>query len=668
MKQYFHMTVGPVQSFVAQARRSKDLWSGSFLLSWLSAVAIATVRAQGTDNKIMFPIPDEDFMRAVTGELAQGPKQGGIPNRFKGVTAEVSADFPATEVVRVVKAAWQQLAELVWQQDLAPFFAANPSLNISRSKEVWERQISQIWEISWVLTEEPHVSNLLDRRKNWRSHYAAPEPGDKCMMMAGWQELSGEHKAAERRVFWDGLRKFIKGGASDLAEGEQLCALALIKRRFARYFEKFRVDPATFEQLLGLSPEVKAPKLAGWAFTRDWQDNEDYDPTHVPSLPYLAAVPYMKAAFQAIAARPELADSYQQFAEKAESQLGLSSQYVDFPSLNQAVEKAKLAPRVGAIDGISFYPGSLLAGKDYEHLQTQDLVRRYQRFNNTAGLNSAAPFYALLLMDGDSLGSQMSDPLKQAGISQALNNFTRQVPAIVRVHDGFLVYAGGDDVLALLPMDSAINCARALEQCYAACFNEARGNTNLYSTLSGAIQFAHYRTPLMKIVSEAHQLLDEIAKDKTGRHALAIRINKPGGVHAEWAWPWDVLYPKQANNQLNQVVQLFSEKSAVITNKLLFKLQQQLAQVATDVAQPELLHALAKAEYFHSGEQLHVKKAELLKDLDHLDVLLDLCRCYQRVLTSAGKYHIEQRHGLQLDGLKLVRFLATKGQEQREGI
>ena len=45
-RQYFHFTLGPVQGFVAQARRTRDFWAGSFLLSWLSGVAMAAVRRQ----------------------------------------------------------------------------------------------------------------------------------------------------------------------------------------------------------------------------------------------------------------------------------------------------------------------------------------------------------------------------------------------------------------------------------------------------------------------------------------------------------------------------------------------------------------------------------------------------------------------------------------------
>lgn len=42
--QYFHITLGPVQGFVSQARRTRDFWAGSFLLSWLAAVAIKSSR------------------------------------------------------------------------------------------------------------------------------------------------------------------------------------------------------------------------------------------------------------------------------------------------------------------------------------------------------------------------------------------------------------------------------------------------------------------------------------------------------------------------------------------------------------------------------------------------------------------------------------------------
>ena len=57
---YFHFTLSPVQSFVAQARRTRDFWAGSFILSYLSAVAMKAVEKQG--GTILFPAANERFL------------------------------------------------------------------------------------------------------------------------------------------------------------------------------------------------------------------------------------------------------------------------------------------------------------------------------------------------------------------------------------------------------------------------------------------------------------------------------------------------------------------------------------------------------------------------------------------------------------------------------
>lgn len=92
--QVFQFTLGPVQSFVAQARRTRDFWAGSFILSWLSSVAIAAIEKQG--GKIQFPVPDPAYLRNLYGpaDMQDGlPQQGSIPNRFKATTATVAGDF-----------------------------------------------------------------------------------------------------------------------------------------------------------------------------------------------------------------------------------------------------------------------------------------------------------------------------------------------------------------------------------------------------------------------------------------------------------------------------------------------------------------------------------------------------------------------------------------------
>nr|WP_069470919.1 type III-B CRISPR-associated protein Cas10/Cmr2 [Candidatus Marithrix sp. Canyon 246] len=72
-----------MQGFVAQARRTRDFWAGSFLLPWLAGIAMNSVKNQ--NGEIIFPLPDEDYLKWIKGKGEKSPPhQGNIPNRFKG--------------------------------------------------------------------------------------------------------------------------------------------------------------------------------------------------------------------------------------------------------------------------------------------------------------------------------------------------------------------------------------------------------------------------------------------------------------------------------------------------------------------------------------------------------------------------------------------------------
>ena len=58
-------------------------------------------------------------------------------------------------------------------------------------------------------------------------------------------------------------------------------------------------------------------------------------------------------------------------------------------------------------------------------------------------------------------------PALHAALSEALANFALHfVPRIVADHRGTLIYAGGDDVLALLPTSRALACALCLRETF----------------------------------------------------------------------------------------------------------------------------------------------------------------------------------------------------------
>lgn len=655
--QYFHFTLGPVQAFVSQARRTRDFWSGSFLLSWLASVAMQEVKAQGGD--IQFPLPDDDYLKYLTGELsdpANAPKQGSIPNRFKAMQAKVPAEFDPQRVTEAVQQAWAELAELVWQGDL--------SFCGVETRKLWERQVAGFWDMTWVLTDNAGESNLLDRRKNWRSYMAPYEPGVSCMMMDGWQELSGSLRPGkELGDFWRELRFKSDGSGlkTDLRKGEYLCSVAYIKRRFARYFQDLRVD------FTSDAANYNNWCLHGWKL-----------PVHVPSVNYLAAAPWLASSIEQT---KEDTDLHMQL-RNLEGSIGLmehsqEGRTVNLNRVEQAAVNADLKDwQWQQVNGRYLYEDEmrLLAERsddEEERHQANIVLGQLQRLPKK--LDKPTDFYAILLMDGDSLGSQMSDASKQTGISTALNNFTSQVPALVNEYSGFLVYAGGDDVLALLSVDDALACANALRQLYNRCFaeqnqvQEADGHSQITSSLSGALMYCHYKSPLAQNLAKAHPLLDDIAKDECGRDSLAVRVMKPGGEHCTWSTPWDLPaknadeLPSNRIAALNELVALLMAEKVGddrFSRKFFFKLEELVETLGLDKAesglQGDMVESLFRAAWLHTGKKVKDLPSGLSKQL------LALTRIWRR--SPSGSSFEVSPLGERFDtgALKLLHFLSTE--------
>ena len=657
--QTFQFTLGPVQGFVAQARRTRDFWAGSFILSWLSSVAIACIEKQG--GTVQFPVPDAAYLRHLYGEAGSQdayPQQGSIPNRFKATTAQVPADFHPEWVTQAVQTAWQALADSVWAHDLA-------DLAGDATRAIWQRQTRNFWEMSWVLSAGDGAE-LLDQRTNWRDLVAPAEPGHKCMMMDGWQELSGvthTHMPSVRK-FWQALAASGKTGmATDLGEGEQLCALAFIKRRFARYFAQVEVDlPGQLGRVYG------------------WQV-----PSAVPSVSFVAAAPWLAqvlerapvAALQDWNAAAGRIASYSEIAHVQNDQ----PFEIDIRCVKEAADKRRsegLQRRWAGLDGQLYFPSALENPRLFtDQTAARQVLQQLQQLRRSAGLQSLpSPYYAILLMDGDQLGKHMGEQAKQQPISAALNQFTQKAGVIVRQHNGFLIYAGGDDVLALLPLDNALAAAAALQADYRAAFKVHcidKGH-DVQSTLSGAIEFVHIRTPLTRVLQDAHQLLDDVAKDEVGRNAIAVRVWKPSGLALQWAMPWEKALDENGQVRISAVAQQFAaqgnhaedaeaaDASARFSNKFFFRMQSLLQRFAG--ADEKTLEALLLAEYLHSWGRLDKRTGIGTEALQAcLHQLLEQCRQWQRPAAGeAAAAHKE--HPINPDGALLVRFLAQKGLDE----
>ena len=146
--------------------------------------------------------------------------------------------------------------------------------------------------------------------------------------------------------------------------------------------------------------------------------------------------------------------------------------------------------------------------------------------------------FAVLAFDGDKMGERISR-FKSVGehksFGETLATFAlEKVSPLVESHLGRVIYAGGDDVLALLPADTALACAEQLKKA----FGETAG-----CKASVGIAIAHFKSPLQDIVRAA-QSAEKRAKRPPeqggfGRDAVAVTIYARSGEAVEWGCKWD---------------------------------------------------------------------------------------------------------------------------------
>lgn len=626
-----HMSIGPVQQFVSQARRTRDLWAGSFLLSWLVGQLMAAVMRQG--GHVLFPLvgtvqaPADPLLAAILGYRSERPTIGTLPNRFK---ASVPAAFDPALAAHDARQAWRKLAECVWDQ-----FVAGTADRGCGTRAIHERQIDGFWDLQWVTGADPGDGSdaaWLDRRKNWRSHWPTREGGDHCTAMGDWQEISGFVRGRQRHqqdAFWMDLQRTV--GRLDIRDGERLCAVALVKRLFPK---------------LGATQQERS---IGWRLgAANW-----------PSTAYMAAVPWLMHVGAEAERRSKLS-AYVRAVEQSVrpdtfAQLK-GERATHLPGLESLGEDADL-------DGNLFLEAALASHRatPLTHLRSvntdredpdgatrERLLDELQALGQAVG-GSARPFYALLLMDGDRLGSLLRHN-HEPSISAALARFVEQVPDTITGRNGVTVYAGGDDVLAMLPVTTAVDCAIELRRAYDAAFQPLQLKaTGQRATASAAIVFAHHHCPLREVLTCAHTQLDDTAKEGNGRNSLAIAVMLSGGVNRSWVGSFEV-----APGALKQLVGTAHAFSA----SFLYHIQQRYGPMIDHTVDRDDRRGILLAEYLKGKPPQ--SEADRERAREAVELLLRAC------VTERGDAAAIETPRLQFDGALIARFMA-ESDRYREG-
>lgn len=499
------VSIGPVQEFIAQARRTRDLWYGSELLSELSRSVARSLADSGAE--LIFP--HSAAARNVANKILA---------RLEGADE--------ARVLKVVRTARTALYDL-WKKTAERIRKEAQDLLAKDSERLWDEQIASLLEFAAVWKDEKGsyketrdaLESALAARKNVRE-------------FAPWTEQSeGVAKSsldgARQSVLRAGEKRHsLRFAQYRINPEEQLDAVGLVKRMGGRPEQFVPLTNAALgpwiekaaervpDALKAMVALCEAPREEGAAFTR-------ID----PRLPYLESFPYDAQVFLADRSGPIAKEIYPASKRKDDPEL-----YDKFNALRDALRSTS------------------------------------RKAFGRKGMREPYPYVACLVADGDKMGATL-DALTEHGqhkrFSDKLAEFAGRAKQIVQTdHLGSLVYSGGDDVLAFVSLPHALACAHALKDAFAKLMKETLAEMGVKATpptLSVGLGVGHVLESmgyLLTLGRNAEKLAKgaalKVVDDR--RDALAILVDKRSGGLASYRAKWGeepVSALRRAVDQLN---------------------------------------------------------------------------------------------------------------------
>ncbi len=475
MRYLFAASLGPVQGFIYMARATRDFWYGSWLLSEVSKAGAKSLHDEKAT--LIFPSPQSDL------------RKDSATNVANKIIAVVTADsFAGVETLAMgMSAAMRERLKDRWQDILRQLKDAPLDGDAARD------QISDLLEINWCAVEFPDEREYALRRQEVEALLAARKT-TRTYAAATWG------KADRAKSSLDGQRESVlpKGSKGErhrstygARRGEELSAIDLLKRLGRRESGQQHFLTTTHMAVLPIihrfGTEQTGPAAEAW---------RDYITTLRGIAPRLLDDEQVAGEYASAA-----------FFGNADGTLFFADRVID--ELPDGTDPATIAHHTRAIRA------SLGA------------------FYKAAQVGQPNPYYAILVADGDGMGTCIS-ALARAGyerhsqLSQALDDFATAARAMIRAHEGAPIFTGGDDVVALLPLHTALSCAAQLATAFRAAMQPFMTTLAAPPTLSAGIGISHYLTPLTDAMALA-RTAESAAKGLPDKNALAVTVSKRSG-------------------------------------------------------------------------------------------------------------------------------------------
>ncbi|MBM9520414.1 type III-B CRISPR-associated protein Cas10/Cmr2 [Desulforhopalus vacuolatus] len=517
------ISVGPVQEFIASARKLRDLWYGSWLLSELSKAVAKYLSDAGCD--LIFPGIEDKGKLEPKSEL-------NTANKILARTGEVNEGEIRSLVEEARKAfddCWKSMARSALNA-----IPRKDQQNINR--ELFEKQLDDFGEFfaAWTPLKDNYSDSLercerlLAGRKALREFSAAPWNG------AGIPKSS-----------LDGIRESVLRGDQSQSylfkKGEHLDAMGLIKR-----FGPVREDSPHFDNFAQLAVEPLLDRLAELAV----------------SDPSTAAI---------ISSLPS-----------AERLYPFGGAPVKSPQKKQKLPLSENFPTELLLP-LSFAEESGQHRDNVEGVVWERLKRDIQQLHRKAG--EPGPYVCLLVGDGDNMGqtlSKMKEVNHHRQFSVELDRFAGEVRNVFAQFSGKVVYSGGDDVMGYTPLHTMLSCAEEINRSFHKVMKAACAGTEIKSppTFSLGVAIVHVKNPMDQSFLLARQA-ETLAKQQ-GRNRLAIIQSKRNGSDIQLCGLWRVENTlKPFVTRMNEWVQRY--RNGALSSRLAYQLRALVAECGDEL-------------------------------------------------------------------------------------
>ena len=263
---FLSFSLGPVQSFIAAARTVRDLWTGSYLLSYLTFQAMKPVIEQG-DREGSFVMPDVTQLplwkqgRAVSQPDADALRLPCIPNTFIAVVPNAQATELADQCEKKCREAWKKIADEVKSKlDGLIKNGKEVQSNATDWAALWDDQINSLFEINTVILPWAEATpealqaclppggigsndglslrrldllgRLMQAKRSVRhvpDYFPAGQVPQKCTLLGSYEQM-GPARLSDSSDFFEKFATCCDHLGTRTEEKERLCAVSLVKR------------------------------------------------------------------------------------------------------------------------------------------------------------------------------------------------------------------------------------------------------------------------------------------------------------------------------------------------------------------------------------------------------------------------------------------------------